>query len=125
MKNMECLFAVKKGDSMRKIFRKKRAVEMVPSLIIVFVILLVVLTVMIFIFRNYIGKETDIINEQISSFEDCDCDGISNFLDKCPCDPFKEGDESEKYTVCPSGKDPTPCNKQECENAKSSSFRCS
>ena len=86
--------------------KNKKAVEMVPAIIITFVILLIVLAVMIFIFRTYIGKETAVIEEQLTSFGDADGDGVRNFLDKCPCTSFEEGKESEEYTGCPAGKTP-------------------
>ena len=95
----------------------KKAQAMAARTIIVFIILLVVLVVMIFIFRTYIGKQSAIIGEQIESFGDCDCDGASNFLDKCPCIPFEEGYESQS-SGCPQGTESTKCSKDECETAK-------
>ena len=89
----------------------KKAIELTTSTIVVFALLLIVLVTMIWIFQTYIGKETDIIGEQIESLEDCDCDDVRNFMDKCPCIPGQEDG-------CPEGQGASKCSKQECNSAK-------
>jgi len=89
--------------------KNKKGVEMVPAIIITFIIVLVVLVVMVFIFRTYIGKETDVLQEQLDSFGDEDKDGIRNFLDKCPCDcGVNENDGCPEATTPPKTK-PDSC----------------
>jgi len=104
--------------------KNKKAMEKLPSLLVGFGIAMVVLIVMIFIFRSGIGKEKAILEEKLASFEDCDCDGIQNFLDKCPCIEFEEGNENPEASGCPAGKKATPCAKGECTKAKNTSLRC-
>ena len=57
--------------------------------IIIAVLVIVVAVVIIFLFRNYIQKEADVIDAQLTSFDDCDCDGVSDFLDECDFDATK------------------------------------
>jgi len=102
----------------------KKAIEMTVSTIAVFILVIIVLAVLIFIFKSQFVKETDIIGEKIDSLGDCDCDGVANFLDKCPCIPFTEGAENPELSGCPSGQGPAPCNKEQCEQAKTSSPLC-
>ena len=78
------------------------------GVIITAIILVIVAVVVIFIFRNLILQEADVVRVQISEFGDCDDDGVKNFIDKCPCieagqNPSKENDG------CPAGTSATKC----------------
>jgi prepilin-type N-terminal cleavage/methylation domain-containing protein len=84
------------------------------EIVVAIIILLVVAVVILFIFRNYFGKEAIVIEEQLDTFGDCDCDGVRNLIDKCPC--IKQGDSpSLEHEGCPTGKSPTPCQQSELE----------
>jgi hypothetical protein len=96
----------------------KKGIEMTANTIVVFALVLIVFVVMVFIFRTQIGKEADIIGEQLDSFGDCDDDGIRNFLDKCPCDKFEEGNENPEANGCPAGTPATECNENEIKACK-------
>jgi prepilin-type N-terminal cleavage/methylation domain-containing protein len=87
------------------------------EIVVAIIILLVVAVVLLFVFRNYFGKETEVIGEQISSLGDCDCDGVRNFLDKCPCIAVTAGNENPKLDGCPAGQGAVTCSKTECETA--------
>ena len=84
------------------------------EVVIGFVILIVVAIVVIFIFKTYVGREVAVIGEKLDSLGDCDCDGVPNFLDKCPCIPGLEGAE---LTGC-LGDRPVPCTSAQIKQCK-------
>lgn len=68
--------------------KNKNAVELSLNVIVVAAIVLVVLVVSIMIFTGIIGEERSKIEGIMEGMEgDYDKDGISDILDKCPCDP--------------------------------------
>ena len=96
--------------------KSKKAVELATNTIIVFAIVLIVLIVVITIFTRYMSQETEVIGNQIDSLGDCDCDGVANFLDKCPCIPGEDKAELDGCRV--NDKDEIKCSKTECDKAK-------
>jgi len=92
--------------------KNKKAFEL-PQYVVGFAIAMIVLVVVVFIFRSGIGKEKDILEEQIDSFGDCDKDGVQNFLDKCPCIAFEEGNENLDARGCPAGTPATKCTEEQ------------
>ncbi len=79
---------------------KKKGVTMSMTLIVTIVILLIVAVSVLFIFRTYFGRQTDVIEEQLDGFEDEDGDGVRNFLDRCPYIPAGDNPH-EQYDGCP------------------------
>jgi hypothetical protein len=50
------------------------------------VILLLVMTVSVIIYTQYYGKTTNVAKCHIENLnQDCDCDGVPNAVDTCPC----------------------------------------
>ncbi len=82
--------------------RKKAQVDPM-HLIILFIILAIVAAIVIFAFNTYFGKQTGIVEKQISGFEtDHDSDGIPDTVDMCPCDTSKNNnpDTCDKSRTC-------------------------
>lgn len=76
--------------------KNKRAVELSLNVIVVAAIVLVVLVVSIMIFTGIIGEERKKLDEHIFSIShDCDGDGLSDAIDRCPCDS-EDPDEPKK-----------------------------
>jgi len=73
--------------------KNKNAVELSLNVIVIAAIVLVVLVVSIMIFTGIIGEERGKVEDIMEGMEgDYDKDGISDILDKCPCnsdDPAK------------------------------------
>ena len=72
-----------------KILNSKKGM-MWSYLIAVMIAILVLVVVMLYFYKGA-NKGYDGINKQVDSqsamFDDCDDDGTTNVLDKCPCDP--------------------------------------
>ncbi len=84
------------GDKMRK----KGEVETM-HVVVGAIILLIVFTVSVIIYTQYYGKETGIAKCHIANLqEDCDCDGIANAVDTCPCPNGNVGDKCALLTTC-------------------------
>ena len=76
--------------------KNKKAVELSLNVIVVAAIVLVVLVVSIMIYTGIIGEETTQLNKHIFSIShDCDGDGLSDAIDRCPCD-LEDPDEPKK-----------------------------
>ena len=76
--------------------KNKNAVELSLNVIVVAAIVLVVLVVSIMIYTGFIGEETAQLNKHIFSIShDCDGDGLSDAIDRCPCDT-EDPDEPKK-----------------------------
>jgi len=97
----------------------KKAIEIVPSTIVVFAIIIIVFIILIAVFSKYFAKEAGTVGEQLDSLGDCDKDGVANFLDKCPCLAFKEGEQSDKYAGCPNNTEPKKCTDEEIKTCQS------
>lgn len=82
----------------------KKAQGLPINVIIIIAICLIVFVILIFVFRNILGKETDVVYAQIKGTDDCDEDGIVNFLDPCPCHETESANCIKDYTKCPSCK---------------------
>ena len=67
--------------------KNKNAVELSLNVIVVAAIVLVVLVVSIIIYTGFIGDEKDKIDDIMDGMEgDYDGDGLSDVIDRCPCD---------------------------------------
>ena len=78
--------------------KNKNAVELSLNVIVVAAIVLIVLVVSIMIYVEFIGKERQNMDNHIFSIgHDCDGDGLSDAIDRYPCnaenpnEPKKEG----------------------------------
>jgi len=65
----------------------KKAQSLPLNTIIIALLVVIVAVIIIFIFRTYITKEAGLVDAQLKGFEDCDCDGVQDFLDDCDFDP--------------------------------------
>ena len=65
---------------------KKGSSEMWWIIAVAIIALIMVVFILVWV-RGSGGKLFGSVNEQISSFSDCDNDGAADFVDKCPCDP--------------------------------------
>jgi len=79
------MFAIFSTKTLKKGDRMKAEVD--PLHVVVgAAILLIVLVVSIIIFTKFYGDQTGIARCEIANLKlDCDCDGIKNSIDKCPC----------------------------------------
>ncbi|MBW3003423.1 hypothetical protein KY337_02580 [Candidatus Woesearchaeota archaeon] len=78
--------------------------------IIIAIIVVIVAVILIFIFRTYISREAEYVGLQLKGFEDCDCDGVADFLDDCDFNPDVSKLEKDQKE-CPGikGADETQC----------------
>lgn len=89
--------------------KAKKAFVMSDAMIwlILGLIALAVISYVVFPYIFKTGKET---GKRFALTQDCDQDGIENFLDKCPC---KKGNYEAKNSGCSGEEDPTPCTEAE------------
>lgn len=65
------------------------------------ILILFILIVLIFIYRNFISNQSETINNQICSVDhDYDNDGIKDFMDPCPCDADVKSDCPTPSSEC-------------------------
>ncbi len=70
-----------------KISRNKKGLEQMWWLIMVAAVGLIVVILVLLWFRGAGGKGFDFLGGKIGEFDDCDKDKVSDFFDKCLCDP--------------------------------------
>ena len=77
--------------------KNKKAVELSLNVIVIAAIVLVVLVVSIMIYTGLIGKEKTKLDEYIFSIDhDCDMDGLSDAIDRYPCEAEDPADPKKK-----------------------------
>ena len=80
--------------------KNKNAVELSLNVIVVAAIVLIVLVVSIMIYTGFIGDEKKKLDEHIFSIgHDCDGDGLSDAIDRCPCDVEDQDEPKKKCTT--------------------------
>ena len=79
------------------------------QLVVVIIILLIALAIITVWFTGTFRKETKVVGGELNKLYDCDCDGVRNMFDKCPCEP------AETEDGCPPGMAPKPCTQEEIE----------
>jgi len=77
------------------------------QLVVLIIILLVALAVVIVWFTGTFRKQAGVIGTELNKLYDCDCDGIRNMLDKCPCI------YAETENGCPEGQSAAGCSQEQ------------
>jgi hypothetical protein len=78
---------------------KKRGTAQMWWIIVGAIIALLVLVFIVVWVRSSGSKAFGAVDDNIAGLGDCDDDGISDFFDKCPCDP-QIGDTLEEGQQC-------------------------
>ncbi len=87
------------------LFPSKKGMDQIWWIIIGAVLAIIVVTILLVIFKGGTDRAVKPLEEQITSFGDCDGDGVAGILDKCPCDASVK----DEYTATKPNAD--SCNK--------------